>query len=557
MAMNDRDVLGRDWDAMVRDMERSRRVEPRRMPWISAKQPYTKVEEAPDPDEMVLDLILGKGTGDWKKDLAFGLMGPAGGAATELSGGQSGVLDWLPGGGVAKAGVLAVPTVVKTLTKTGQRIAADDAVDITKMIAQSAIDRLARSGQRVTPDDISRAVAEEVDALGNFKGDMTIKLRANELAQNVLERFNRSISEGTPVNIDVRTPPVIGGLTKESLNENIASSAEREREIHRKQAKKRMDAVRSLFKELPEDTRNDIERRAGEAADKAVADAEEAGRIWQNNTARNIFRNNKYQAQKRNLITAILREREAAAKEPPKFQFGVSALSDDREAEQIIRDASNSAYREAVDVALKSGLSLQDAKKIGMSARRRAVNKTSRELGGDARASRHNATNAHHNNMRVARSIMSPELRESIERGAREAAEARRREVLRLGGTRKRASDLAGSAAETFRNSETTRILKELGFKNANDPRLAQYSQLRRDGNHVLATQPVQPAMAEAAAPVKGYVADVVEGAGKSMLDGIPDEEVEALLREYGETPTADRVFNREYLEELLREEGY
>lgn len=60
----------------------------------------------PDPDEVVADFFFGKGTGSTPKDILLGFTGPLAGPLTEAAGGESGVLDWLPGGGLVKAGIL-------------------------------------------------------------------------------------------------------------------------------------------------------------------------------------------------------------------------------------------------------------------------------------------------------------------------------------------------------------------------------------------------------------------------------------------------------------------
>lgn len=550
MAMNDRDVLGRDWDAMVRDMERSRRVEPRRMPWISAKQPYTKVEEAPDPDEMVLDLILGKGTGDWKKDLAFGLMGPAGGAATELSGGQSGVLDWLPGGGALKGmAVLAVPklsNIVRSVTRsTGQ----DLGVDALRRAAQNAIDRLSRvTDHVVTPAEVEQAVADEVRAMGDMSDAPKLRMYATTIAKDVLERAQESLAQGRAPDFVVRSIPQYMDVGRKATE--AANAAEKARLKVNGYNDRNRETLTNLSDEDVQRVENIARQRQQEHYLKLISEgrSEKDARTL----AQEVYRKSKlYEAGKIRTAT-----KKAAAGEKELREVG-STISSDANGEAAVREAGTTAYREAKSKALAEGLSEKEAIKVAKLARARAKNMKIGEIGGALRQARLDVNHAANGNVRKAFEMLSPDIQEEIEKQANIRREIARKQYLDNGATRGMASKKAAAAHDSEKFRLTREVLKELGFKNANDPRLAQYSQLSRDGNHVLATQPVQPAMAEAAAPVKGYVADVVEGAGKSMLDGIPDEEVEALLREYGETPTADRVFNREYLEELLREEGY
>lgn len=77
----------------------------RRAPEIGRPDPM-KLEAPPelDPDQVVADVMFGKGTGSLAKDILLGFTGGFAGPATEAMGGQSGVLDWVPGGGLLKGG---------------------------------------------------------------------------------------------------------------------------------------------------------------------------------------------------------------------------------------------------------------------------------------------------------------------------------------------------------------------------------------------------------------------------------------------------------------------
>lgn len=54
------------------------------------------------------EAFIGEGTGSLAGDLLVGLTGGGAGVATELAGGESGAVDWIPGGSLAKAGMLGV-----------------------------------------------------------------------------------------------------------------------------------------------------------------------------------------------------------------------------------------------------------------------------------------------------------------------------------------------------------------------------------------------------------------------------------------------------------------
>ena len=80
---------------------------PKRIPKITLPDPESVREVEYDPDSVAASILLGEGTGSLPADLAIGLTGGAAGPITEAVGGKSGVLDWIPGGSLAKAGILA------------------------------------------------------------------------------------------------------------------------------------------------------------------------------------------------------------------------------------------------------------------------------------------------------------------------------------------------------------------------------------------------------------------------------------------------------------------
>lgn len=83
---------------------------PKRVPEITLPDPESVREVEYDPDSVAASILLGEGTGSLPADLAIGLTGGAAGPITEAVGGKSGVLDWIPGGSLAKGAALAVAT---------------------------------------------------------------------------------------------------------------------------------------------------------------------------------------------------------------------------------------------------------------------------------------------------------------------------------------------------------------------------------------------------------------------------------------------------------------
>lgn len=471
--------------------------------------------------------VFGEGTGNTVADLAFGLTGPGSAAATIAAGNRPGVLDILPGGGLLKAGVIASPKVVRALTNIGQRIAADDAVEITRMVAQDVVDRLARSGTRVTADDVNRAVSQSVDELGEFAGAIQVKRKAAELANGVLENANAAMHAGEPFSLTVKAPDIITGLNAKTLEAAIDANAENAR-----QARLYRERAKNAFDSFSDDVRADILRKANEAADLAVAEAERTGNLRGNKSLAELRREIVYMT-KNSLSGKLLSEMERSAKGTPGLTDAVSTISSDAAAEQRLKDLGAEAYASAKREALASGMSAEEAAAVAKKARSRATYNAVKEMGGavaESRAANAKATTA---NTRNAFHLFSPEIQADIERLANEAREARRAEVLSLGGTGTEAKTRARNAYTTMKNKETRRILKELGFKNANDPRLAQYSQLRRDGQHVPAEARASDILDIPATNEYGNYEDAIiaEAADKASRYGEDPRFIEDILR--------------------------
>ena len=544
-----RDILERERELPVVPL-----VEPRRFP-VLERAP----EKPMDPDSLVASIILGEGTGDWKKDLALGLTGGAAGVLTEAAGGNSGVLDWIPGGGLLKGmAVLAVPklsNIVRSVTRsTGQ----DLAVDALRRAAQNTIDRLSRvTDHVVTHDEIAQAVADEVRAMGDMSDAPKMRMYATEIAEDVLNRAQESLAEGRAPDLVVRSiPPYMNVGFK-------ATEAANEAEKGRIQSNRKHARNSEFLANLSEEDAQRVEKIARQRQQEHYLKLISEGRSEAD--ARKLA-NNRYTQWKLEEAGKIRTAMEkAAAGEKELMEVG-STISADANGEAAVREAWGAAYREAKSKALAEGLSEKEAMKVAKLAGSRAMNMKIAEIGGDVRQARLDASKAGAANVRKAFQMLSPDIQEEIEKQANIRRDIVRKQYLDNGATATMSTRKASKAHDSEKFRLTREVLKEMGFKNANDPRLAQYSQLSRDGNHVLATPterilnmtPVQPEMAEAASPVKGYSARILEGTtGGSMLSDVPDSEIEALLREYGETPTADRIFNREYLEELLKEEGY
>lgn len=117
------DILAADWARRAREiLERNSTPEAREFRKTSIGPRGPRILEDHDlrsPDQVAADVILGRGTGRPVEDILTGLT-PLPGAITEARGGESGILDWVPGAGIAKAGVAAAPMVMKGLKHAGK-----------------------------------------------------------------------------------------------------------------------------------------------------------------------------------------------------------------------------------------------------------------------------------------------------------------------------------------------------------------------------------------------------------------------------------------------------
>lgn len=87
--------------------------------------------------------LIGEGTGSFTKDILAGALGGGAGIATEAMGGQSGAIDWIPGGGLTKAVLVGLPaTVGKYTGKVAGRLKNPIARRLSQRYGDEAVERL-------------------------------------------------------------------------------------------------------------------------------------------------------------------------------------------------------------------------------------------------------------------------------------------------------------------------------------------------------------------------------------------------------------------------------
>lgn len=560
MAMNSRDVLDIDWAGRARRLleeNGASRASERRLPaWTMPDAPGVR-EYAMDPDSVAASIILGEGTGSLGKDLAIGLTGGLAGPITEAAGGQSGVLDWIPGGALAKGAVFAVPKASRIIRGVlGKSLKGDYAVDEAYRIAQEAVDEVSRYGREISVDDLKRAISERVDALGDVKGKVEISRYANDLADRTWTRAMEGMEQGKPFTLKVPEEQVMF-VSNVSMDKDVEMGS-RTSESLKKYRNSTIDKYDELLSRLSPE-----EQEALNTAAYDFGEAERAKALADGKT--NIQANSKAYKARLAFTRNFLRDK---FPETPK-SFG-EIRSVEYELPENVASAATDARRKVYDESINSGLSEAQARKAGEVAYHRVINEMAKTDPSFSKIMK-GKVDARNNNIRVVMSKIDPDVMREIDEEASLARAAKKQSSLENGARLSKASSDGQSAYNSLRQRRVNEFIKSLGFKSFNDLRMNQYSQLRRDGNHVLATPTEQilsagatqyPQAAEEALPVAADVTSkygAILGGARRLLDPaeFPDSEIDDLLRQYGEVPTADRAFNREYAEELLRGEGY
>lgn len=577
--LNAADVLMYDWaDRARRILDEYKR---KNTPDLTPRGEITPLP--PDPDEVAADFFFGKGTGSTAADILLGLTGPVAGPVTEAAGGQSGVLDWLPGGGVLKGAVFAVPKASRIIRGVlGKSLKGDYAVDEAYRIAQEAVDEVSRYGREISADDLKRAISERVEALGDVKGKVEISRNANDLADRTWSRAMERIEQGQPFTLKIPEEKVMF-VSNASMDRDaeMASRTSTSLKKYRTNTKDKYDELLSRLSPEEQEALNTAAYEFGEA-ERVKALAEGKTKVQANSKA---FKSR--QAFTRN----FLREK---FPESPKPLGEIQPV--EYELPENVASAATDARRKVYDESINSGLSEAQSRKAAEVAYHRVLNEMARTDPAFKEIMK-GKMDARNNNIRVVMSKIDPEVMREIDEEASLARTAKKQSSLENGASLTKASSDGQSAYNSLRQRKVNEFIKSLGFKSFNDLRMNQYSQLRRNGNHVLADGTVAPVQATPSGILGGALditdndrmmqaayeagisekplmaADVAvtyESPAAQILSTKPakparllpenefsDLEVDEMLRDYGETPTADRIFNREYLEELMREAGY
>ena len=479
--LNSADILGVDWARRAREILAGARtsVPKEKTPpemWRGGTFRLEPVEireknALTDPDswlnrgigtilENAAEVVLGEGTGNAGLDMALGLTGPGAAVGTVAAGNRPGVLDVLPGGGVLKGAVIAMPKWSKVLARSGLNIAADDAVELTRDIAHSVLTKQAQIGTIPSREILMNAVRQEVDELGPFAGSLNVKEQAFDLVNRSIEDF----LNGKNPALQVKSGPVLEGVSARTLDD-VESVAEKTRATTRKSTANYRERAKQYYDNLDDAEKTKIDAEASAIASAARDEAEATGNIGKYYNLNELY-TRKLREAKLKIINSRIKA------ETSKDFVGMDYLPDlDESAKQIIGEAGSQARKQAFEDAIASGMSEEEAMKVAALADSRARTAKTNELVDASKIKKARKAQMEANKMLVYKKL-PPGYRALVDERAESEAVLARQKALELGASEVEANKKYRGRKQSVIGSYTNEIVKSLGFKNASDPRL-------------------------------------------------------------------------------------
>lgn len=479
--LNSADILGVDWARRARELLEGQRtsVPKEKAPpemWRGGTFRLEPVEireknALTDPDswlnrgigtilENAAEVVLGEGTGNTALDMALGLTGPGAAVGTVAAGNRPGALDVLPGGGLLKGAVIAMPKWSKVLALSGRRIAADDAVELTRDIAHSVLTKQAQTGTVPSREILMNAVRQEVDELGPFAGSLNVKEQAFDLVNRSIEDF----LNGKNPALQVKSGPVLEGVSARTLDD-VESVVEKTRAATRKSTANYRERAKQYYDSLDDAGKAEIDAEASAMASAARDEAEATGNIGKYYNLNELYRK-KFREAKLKIINSRIKA------ETSKDFVGMDYLPDlDESAKQIIGEAGSQARRQAFKDAIASGMSEEEAVKVAALADTRARTAKTNELVDASKIKKARKAQMEANKMLVYKKL-PPGYKAMVDERAEAEAVLARQKALELGASEVEANKKYRGRKQSVISSYTNEIVKSLGYKNASDPRL-------------------------------------------------------------------------------------
>ena len=410
--------------------------------------------------ENAVEAVLGEGTGNAGLDMALGLTGPGAAVGTVAAGNRPGVLDMLPGGGALKAAVIAMPKWSKVLALSGRKIAADDAVELTRDIAHSVLTKQAQTGTVPSREALMNAVKQEVDELGPFAGSLNVKEQAFDLVNRSIEDFLM----GKNPSLQVKSGPVLEGVSARTLDD-VESVTDKTRAATRKSTANYRERAKQYYDSLDDAEKAKIDAEASTIASAARDEAEATGNIGKYYNLNELYRK-KLREAKLKIINSRIKE------EKHKGFVGIDDLPDlDETSREIIGEAGSQARKQAFEDAIASGMSEGEAVKVASLADTRARTAKLSELADASKIKKARKAQMEANKMLVYKKL-PPGYKALVDERAEAEAAIARQKALDLGASEVEANKKYRGRKQSVIGSYTNEIVKSLGFKNASDPRL-------------------------------------------------------------------------------------
>jgi len=432
------------------------------------------------------EVIFGEPTGNAVIDYGVSNIPGVGAVAIGAGGGQPGLIDILGGIGAPLKGmaVIAKPLASRIIRNASYTTGQDLGMDAARNVARNVIDRMARIQGDVTGDEIYPFIKEEMQNLGlvGARDEARIRELATGFAEDTYLRALEDLEAGKTPRLNLVLPekeniaykPLYEGI--EGADDGLrmgepVSIAEIERARAKAESQHWRDRAKEGFESFTEEEKEEVMRRARERAAQAIAE----GKYASEEPSHVMY------FMKQLETGRLLSEKKAAAKAalgPREFTHESFTLPEHQQ--RPVSEVGKEAYRKAVEEALASGLSGAQATRLGQAARNRATRQMIKELGGSAEQKAKDAAKSQTGNARLAFTRLHPDIQKEITDEGNRLREEARAKALAEGATGTTAKIKGRYAFTTYQLKRTREILKELGFKNANDPRLQNYEVIGR-----------------------------------------------------------------------------
>lgn len=415
------------------------------------------------------EVIFGEPTGNAVIDYGVSNIPGVGAVAIGAGGGQPGLIDILGGIGAPLKGmaVIAKPLASQIIRRAAGTIDADLGAEAIYMVAKGAMDKLARGGTRIDPDQIIRTVEGEMSLLKDAKDADLIRGQAIDILRDNVNRVNEEISMGRVPNLDIKMPEkvlaggkFIASKTADELKEQrrLATAAYR--------AKKK-----AQFDALPDDVKKSIKDEANAAYDEAYKKAVADGNSRPGDPAKAAY--NAVMAARLRKIDLDERGHDI---EKIASRVGVGTEEQRMELKNRLGEIREQAYNDAI----ANGFNTDEAHAIAKKAYNRAQHQLMKEISPEMADAKKAQQAARARNLTRSRERFSDDVTKDINELAEQEYQMAYDEAIRNGASEEQAKYRAKYKRQNAQNILAKDFLKDFGFTGPNDPRISNYKVIGR-----------------------------------------------------------------------------